>query len=342
MFKTREDYRKAWDNAYQEDSPVPLCVDIELASACNAKCSFCLYGDRDWREEMAEKDWDGQTKKRFMPAEMALRIIDEAAAAGVPSLKFNFRGESTLHPQFSAVIQHASSWRVTNLGTAYRHISGSHIGGSRPAFHDILVNTNGNCPPSAINGLMAATKVMVSLDSMEPETYAKVRVGLSLPKAQATIDALVECGHPDLWVRRVVCQDNKHEDFAKSVYTRWPKGVRVSEHYAFDRNHYANEAVHAEDPSNWERTYCGYPSQRVVIEASGRMVPCCIAWSGELTGGFYPAMSIMDYWNSPWRKKLAQELRAGQFSNEKCRKCTSFMAYKRPERAMVQDVEVAR
>lgn len=338
MYPTRESYRAAWDAAYEKDAPVPLCVDLELASACNARCSFCLYGDRDWYSGMAEKDWDGKAKRRFMPTEMALRIIDECAEAGVPSLKMNFRGESTLHPDYSRILKAAkNSKRWENCGDECECVFED-----GPAFHDILVNTNANCPPAAIDGLMAATKVMVSLDSMDPATYAKVRVGLSLPHAQATVDELVRRGHQDLWVRRVVCQDNKDEDFAGAVYARWPKGVKVSEHYAFDRNHYKNEAVHAEDPSTWERTYCGYPSQRVVIEASGRMVPCCIAWEGELTGGYYPELSIMDYWRSDWRRNLAARLRRGEFQSPKCKGCTSFMAYKRPERAKVQDVEVKR
>ena len=333
MYKTYEEYRIKWDEAYQKDPPIPLNVDIELAALCNAKCSFCLYGDRDWFAGMGEKDWDDKPKRRFMPKEMALQIIGDCAVLGVPALKINFRGESVLHPDYSEILRVARRY-------------GPHGGMGwdwYQAFHEILVNTNGNAPDSAIEGLMAATKVMVSLDSMDPEIYPKVRVGLSLEKAQATIDELVRRGHPDLWVRRVICQDNKHEDFVGAVKKRWPSGVKVSEHYAFDRNHYQNESIHGEDFKKWPRTYCGYPSQRVVIDASGRYVPCCIAWEGEFDKSQekpmrYPETSIKQYWQSEWRKNLANELRAGVFKNDKCKNCTSFMSYARPEREFVKDV----
>jgi molybdenum cofactor biosynthesis enzyme MoaA len=333
-YPTRAAYRAAWQQAFDGEPAVPLNLDVELASACNARCSFCLYGDRDWTEGMAKDDWDGKPKRRFMPAEMALKLIDEAAAFGIPALKTNFRGESTIHPQYSAIMQYAAMKRAND----------QHGGSCRcvklPAFHDILVNTNGNCPDGAIAGLMSATKVMVSLDSMDPAVYPKVRVGLKLERALEVIDELVRRKHPDLWVRRVVCQDNKDEPFAASAKTRWPAGVRISEHYAFDRNHYKNEAVHGEDVSKWPRKYCGYPSQRIVVEASGRYSACCIAWEGEMSGGRYPETSLKDYWTGKWRNEAAAALRKGEFPSDKCKNCTSYMAYDRPERAFVQDVEV--
>ncbi len=317
-YQNRQSYRIAWDEAYTHEPEIPLNVDIELASACNAKCNFCLYGDQDWDQSMRDNDWDGKPKRRFMPKETALQIADECHAIGVPAVKVNFRGESTLHPNFSQIIS-----RFSALG-----------------FHDLLINTNGNCPEAALPGLMCATRVMVSLDSLDPEIYPTIRKGLSLEKAQHTIDALVSYGHPDLWVRRVICKANKDEAFVDKAKARWPKGIKVSEHFAFDRNHYENQEVVTEDHTKWERTYCGYPSQRVVIDASGRFVPCCLAWSGELDGGMrYPKNSIIEYWNSPWRKKLADELRANVFTNSKCKNCTSFMAFKRPEREYVKDVE---
>ena len=116
------------------------------------------------------------------------------------------------------------------------------------------------------------------------------------------------------------------------------EGLKVSEHAVFERNHYSNEALYDDDVSKWPRKYCGYPSQRVVIEASGRYVPCCIAWSGEFDAGYWPKLSIKDYWDSQFRLNLVSELRRGIFKNDKCKSCTSFMAYDRPEREMVQDI----
>lgn len=338
-YTTRAAYRAAWEAAYEKDPDTPLNVDIELASACNARCTFCLYGDRDWVAGMSDKDFDGKPKKRLMPKELAKQIIDECANAGIPSLKFNFRGESLIHPDFGEILEHA--YRKSNCG-AHKSTEDAAQYCLMP-FWDLLSNTNANIPPalweSSISGLMKCTKVMVSLDSMDPEIYPKVRVGLSLDSAIKTINELVCRGHQDLWVRRVVCKANKSEDFAGAVRARWPKGLRVSEHYAFDRNPHYGEQQIVEDVSTWERTFCGYPQQRVVIEASGRYSACCIAWEGELSGGTYPAMSIMEYWNSPWRKKLSQELKSNIFSNAKCQSCTSYLSYKRPERAFVQDVE---
>ena len=328
-YPTRESYRAAWESAYTQDPPIPLNLDIELASTCNAKCSFCLYGDRDWDQSMKEMDWDGKKKKRLMPIEMALCLIDEAAELGIPAIKFNFRGESVLHPGYGAIVKYAK-YRIPPFVTSHNFI-------------DLLANTNGNIPPtnwdSAIRGLMACTKVAVSLDSMDPEIYPKVRIGLSLESAQKTIDELVMRGHPDLWVRRVVCKTNKDEPFVEAVKSRWPTGVKVSEHFAFDRNHYSEQELTGEDHTKWGRTFCGYTAQRVVVEASGRYVPCCIAWAGEFDAGKWPELSLKDYWASEWRRNLTDELRQNIFKNDKCKSCTSFMSYKRPERARVQDVE---
>lgn len=318
------EYRDAWARAEKEDPPIPLNVDIELASACNARCTFCLYGDRDWDERMREKEWDGENKRRLMKTDLALRIIDEAAAIGVPALKFNFRGESLIHSDYGMIVSYAASKNI---------------------FWELLSNTNGNIPPanwnSGILGLMACTKVAVSLDSLDPGIYPKVRIGLSLDSAIRTIDELVRLGHPDLWVRRVVCKSNQSEDFVGSVRRRWPKGLRVSEHFAVDRNHYQEQELTGEDHTTWERQFCGYTAQRAVIESSGRYSACCIAWEGELSGGTYPNMSIMEYWNSPWRRKLTDELRVNVLSSDRCKNCSSFMSFKRPERAFVSDVEGA-
>lgn len=330
-YPNREDYRIAWDKAYEQDPPVPLNIDIELASACNAKCSFCLYGDREWDKSMMQLDWDGKQKKRLMPTALAIELIGKASELGITAVKFNFRGESLMHPDYGMIVKYAEN-QGGYVDSMQRHM-----------FRELLANTNGNIPfsnwDSGISGLMKCTKVMISLDSMDETIYPKIRVGLSLDSAKRTIDELVRLNHPDLWVRRVICKANKEENFVDAVKERWPRGVKVSEHYAFDRNHYQDQELTGEDPATWERTYCGYPSQRIVVEASGRYVPCCIAWGGEFDAGKYPEVSLKEYWESEWRRNLANELRNNVFKNDKCKNCTSFMSYKRPEREFVRDKE---
>jgi len=348
-------YREAWAKAYTIDPPVPLNVDIELASVCNLACPFCFWGEADFNQDMKQILPDGKPKKRLMPTEMALRIIDECAKIGVPALKFNWRGESTIHPEYSKILQYARQQYSVKCGHAGSPHRGREIvnnaGGVgpqdlecafediRPAFHDLLVNTNANCKDSAINGLMAATKVMVSLDSTIPEIYAKMRVNGNLERAIEVIKELIRRGHPNLWVRRVITKDNAHEPFAQNVHNiLGGKGYKVSEHHCVDRS---TDSTHqTNNPDSYERTYCGYPSQRLMVASDGTCYPCCVDYDGTMQMGRFPEQALVEIWNGAPFQNLRRELRANQFKSEACKKCTSWMAYKAPQRNQVQDKEV--
>lgn len=324
IYTTRADYRSAWANATHEDPPVPLNIDIELASICNLACPFCFYGEADWNAEMRQTAADGKPKKRFMPKEMAHQIIVQAESIGVPALKMNWRGESTLHPDYSEILNHA-----------YRKdYDGIFKSG---AFHEILVNTNANCKPEAIAGLMCATKVMVSLDSTIVDTYKKMRKNGDLDTALHTIRTLLKNGHENVWVRRVITKDNATEPFAQNVRQLFGPKVKIAEHFCFDRN--ADEHHQVNDP-RFERTYCGYPSQRMMIASDGTVYPCCVDTDATMPMGKFPEQSLLEIWNGEPFKKLRAELRANVFKSGICQNCESWMAYKAPEREKVQDVEV--
>lgn len=344
MYKTRELYRKAWDAAYTEDPDVPLNVDIELASLCNLACPFCFWGEADFNSQMAKTAEDGKAKKRFMPTEMAIAIIEEAAEIGVPALKFNWRGESTLHPDYSKILQFAATRRKTihmdhkcGVECEYDAEKGYH-NSTIPAFHDLLVNTNANCRDHALDGLMAATKVMVSLDSTIPEVYAKMRVNGNLDRAIEVTRELIRRGHPNLWVRRVMTKDNAHEEFAARVRDIFGPGVKISEHACFDRN--ADEHHQTTDPLRFERTYCGYPSQRMMIASDGNVFPCCVDYDGTMVMGNVLDESMFLIWDGEKFKKLRAELRANKFTSKACQNCTSWMAYQSKNRELVQDREI--
>lgn len=339
MFKTFESYRGAWKNAFTVDPAVPLNIDIELASLCNLACPFCFWGETDFNEQMGKHADDGKPKKRLMPTELAIRLIDEAAAIGVPALKFNWRGESTMHPDYSEILRYAS---VKRADKQYRNPVTHQFDDvvSTEAFYELLVNTNANCKDHAIDGLMAATKVMISLDSCVPETYAKMRVNGRLMRAIEVARALIARGHPNLWIRRVVTRDNRDEAFKINVdVLLGGKGYQVSEHYCVDRSTDSTH-VSTDNPAAYERQYCGYPSQRMMIASDGNVYPCCVDYDGTMPMGKYTGLgdgTLLSIWNGEPFKVLREDLRANRMKSAACRNCTSWMAYAAPQRENVQD-----
>lgn len=339
-YPTYDSYRKAWGDAYTQDPPVPLNVDIELASVCNLACPFCFWGESDFNEDMKQPASDGKPKKRLMPTEMAMSIIDQAAEIGVPALKFNWRGESTIHPDYSKILRYAANiWHRHDGALVHRADPNNAIEYVRPAFHDLLVNTNANCKDAALDGLMAATKVMISLDSTIPEIYAKMRVNGDLNRALDVARELIRRGHPNLWIRRVITKENAHEPFAENVHKiLGGKGYKVSEHHCVDRS--ADSAHQTSNPDQYERTYCGYPSQRLMVASDGTCYPCCVDYDGKMPMGNIQQQPLGEIWMGERFRTLRSELRANIFKSEACKKCTSWMSYKAPQREMVQDREV--
>ena len=104
-FKDRYlDYRKKWtdqpENCFKENIDnknliengiIPLCLDLETAAICDLACPFC------YREYMATPD-------KTINLDFAEKLIKEAGEIGIPSIKFNWRGEPLLFPKLPYLI----------------------------------------------------------------------------------------------------------------------------------------------------------------------------------------------------------------------------------------------
>lgn len=310
-------YRAAWQAASTHDPEVPLCLDLELASLCALRCPFCYWGEAKFRDEMqSEGGSHSPMTRQFMPLDLAWRLIDEAVELGVPSMKFHGRGDGIHHPRYSDIVTYAAG---------------------KGKFLELLINTHGMATPDKIDGLMAASKLMFSLDSTAPERYGRMRVGGRLSNIIWTVHEVLRRGHKNVWVRRVITQENRDEPFVENCKRIFGPQVHVSEHFAFPGR---NESFQdGQDPSQWPRTYCLYPSVRLMCLANGDVVPCCVDWRAEMVVGNVHKQSLREIWNGEPLRQLRQELRANVFKSAICRSCTSFNAYSRPERAYVADVE---
>lgn len=321
-YSTHDSYRRAWNEATKTDPPIPLNVDLELASVCNLRCPSCFIPDPAFEKFISQKSEDGRPLRRLMSKEIAFQIISECADLGVPALKFNWRGESTLHPDYAEIVSYAAN---KNL------------------FIELLANTNANCTDKAVDGLMACTKVMVSLDSLDPDTYLKMRVGGSLARAKEVVNELVKRKHPNLWVRRVLTKLNYQEPFLQQVKTEWGDSVHASQHYCFDRNKtVANEISGCDHDISGERAYCAYPSQRLVIGSTGKVYPCCIDLHETMPVGDMNKQHLIEIWHGSLLRNLRASLRSLNTKtwSKTCLNCESWMSYNKPQRDFVQDIEL--
>ena len=280
---------------------------------------MCYWGDSNFQDAMRSIDFDGGPMKRKMPTDMALRLIDAASKLGVPSMKFHGRGDGIHHNDYSKIVQYARA---------------------KGTFLELLVNTHGNCGPDKIDGLMAADKVMISLDSTDVYTYEKMRAGGRLSKVIWTVAELLRRGHQNVWVRRVITDFNNTETFVENCKKIFGPSIKVSEHFAMNkRNAQRTSAIHGEDESEWPRQYCTYPSVRLMVLASGLVLPCCADWRAELVVGDINKQSLQEIWDGETIKNLRRELRGNLLRADTCKNCSSFMSYDRKERFFVQDRE---
>ncbi len=283
-------YRNCWNNADTVPSPIPLNLDIELSSHCNLKCPFCFLSSPNYN-----------INPQFMSSYLALNIINQAKEIGIPALKFNWRGESTLHPDFNKIICYAR-----DIGN----------------FCDLILNTNGNFNISKIpDGLLALTKIIFSVDSLETRIYNNMRRGGQLSIVLKNIEKLLEVRHPNIWIQRTITKENEAEPFALNVRKLLGDKIKISEHLVFDRVYSFSERL------KYKRVYCKQPSQRLIVSADGKIYPCCVDYNETMPLG--NSTDIMKCWKGWKRKLLIARLKKMPvcFWNKTCKNCMSWCSY---------------
>jgi len=314
----REQYEK-WP-LEQKLSDFPTHLDLELSSACNLHCPMChtVYIE----DPSFKKFKDQRMKESLMDMDLFKKAIDEAVQYGhFHSIKLNYRGESTLHPQIVDFITYAKIKGV----------------------FEIMLNTNGNYNVELNQQMVEAglTWLSISLDAITPETYARVRAGGNFYRAYAS--ALDMC--------RFAEDVNCHVSFVKqklnyeeiddflNFWNKMPlKKILISDVYnpgeliknenAFTTLNY-RRSEHFTCPQLW---------QRILMFNDGRMFPCCHAFEApdDLFLGNFQDVSIHEAWHSDKFQKLRDIHVNGSYQNiGTCYRC----AYpKRPVELSIDNI----
>lgn len=178
----------------------PNRVTVELTNACNLKCPMCPRHFMDGH--MGYMAWD-----------MYVKIIDEMSAhLGTAMVPF-FRGESMLHPKFIEMMAYA---KKKGVGPIQYTTNATRM---KPKFARALVD-------------LKIDFVSFSVDSIDPEKYAAIRINGKLEETLANIDyfckykAEQNSAFPEVQVS--VVKTKQTEDSIKQFVDFWtPKVDRV-------------------------------------------------------------------------------------------------------------------
>lgn len=264
----------------------PVIAMIEPTRRCNLSCPMCPVGS------------NRTYKTQDMPLERFRKVIGEMGPFLVHLMLHNY-GESFLHGDIYRMIEYAK----------------------KEGIPDVNVSTNGHfLDPSRLadSGL---DEIMISLDGITQESYAKYRQGGKLEKVLGNIRGLCEekkkrpGEKPLMELQFIIMKHNQDEmeGFRKlaaelgadrirfKTFNLQMSGPEAAEtgleflptHGAYTRYEDKHGRVLKR---HLEENRCRWPWERVVINSDGHVVPCCNDFNTAYSMGNIFEQSFRDIW----------------------------------------------
>jgi radical SAM protein with 4Fe4S-binding SPASM domain len=299
-------YRFKYVNATWLNLAKPVDVSLELSSFCTNSCGYCYHGDPKTLP----------FTRGHMPLQLAGKILKESAELGVHSIKTNFRGESTMNPNFYAITRVAKEFA------------------SGATFIDRITNSNFNFRlerEDIFQGLCFQTKVKISFDSFIKDIFERQRKG---SKYEATLANITKFyNYPgrknEMVIQAVRTTLNANEDLEKEIKSRWPSAIVSIRDCVEGRvNKDLSETVTKKrDEEN--RQSCIQAHARLMIHHDGRVAVCCPDIKGKLIIGDAKTEHIGQIWKSKKAYEIRKSLKdKTAFKEDPCKTCSSFESYK--------------
>lgn len=287
----------------------PVDVSLELASKCNMRCGYCYHNDKATLP----------FQLGIMEASTAKLIISDAAAFGVHSLKFNWKGESTLNPAYTSITSYAKSL----------------AGGT--TFIDRLANSNFKIPRAIredrFQGLANLTKVKISYDSFRKEVFESQRLGGNHDLTTENIHLFYN--HPEriksetqMVIQAVRTKLNKDEDIAHECKKRWPEAqISIRDMVEGRVEKDLDDLTHKKRDAS-ERQSCIQAHVRLIFNWKGEAYPCCPDVGEKLKLGDIWKQSMTEIFNGAPACGLRYRLKNKKaFLYDPCKNCSSFESY---------------
>ena len=297
-------------------------VYIEITNACNLRCSFCPSSD-------CGHEAGSGSSHTFMPSALFKKCIAGAVEAGIENVYLHVLGEPTLHPGFALFLREVKAAgltaTLTTNGTTIRRVA-----------HHIL-----NCP--AVRQANFSTHAYAELppdDAREhlgdvldfcrialiarPDMYINLRLWnigaatagdwneFAISRINETFNTQVAPGN--------FCSRHKSFPIAGRLY--------LHEDSRFEWPGMSPQAENSRDPQQIVRGTCHALDTHVAILHDGRVVACCLDYSGQITLGNIADQSLPEIINSPTARNIREGFEKHELRHPFCQSCSYCKRFK--------------
>jgi len=306
-------YKSNDTNVQTLDSPVlpklknfPERVTIELTNRCNLACTMCP-------RHLMEGNLGSMSFDLFK------KIIDEISGYKPVALIPFMRGESMLHRDFIPMMEYAKS---KDIGP-------------------IQIATNASMMKKEIAEALVDLEidfVSFSIDSIDPETYAEIRVHGKLEKVLANIEHFINYRAkkksvlPEIQVS--VVKTGQNQDQVDGFVKHWQGKVdriRVFEQHTSDGNFGSIGTL--KDKFKFDRRLpCHKVFNEISIYWNGEIALCCHDWDRKNSIGNVSENSIAEIWKNKRYEWIRLTHTDQPDKMEKlCKNCDQWKAFYLPQ-----------
>ena len=274
---------------------IPLCIDLEVAAVCDLACPHC------YRQYIATPD-------KIMKADLVYKLIDQAAEIGVPSMKFNWRGEPLLHPELPKFIKYAKEKGVletiinTNATMLNEKVANrlldsgldiliySFDGGSKKTYEKMRPGRfQDNKFEDVYNNIKNFYKIRKDRNLKFPRTKIQMVLTNETYVEKDNFFRLFENLVDDISTKQYTERGANFDDVGSDI-----KEIILKKKYDVKKNEVFMRDIKGNIFSSKKRLPCEQPFQRMLITYDGRVSMCCYDWGSMHPIGYVSEETFKD------------------------------------------------
>ena len=302
-------------------------VYIEITDVCNLNCSFCPCGKAvSQTSTISPQNTASKKPCEFMSTELFERCIAEASTVA-ENVYFHVLGEPTLHPGFGLFLKRLEQTplklNLTTNGTTIARVSERLL--KSPAVRQVNISTHAYAElpqEPALAHLQDVLDFCKMANAVRPDMYINLRlwnVGdatsnswneTMLAKVNEAFGTNVELGQ--------FCSRHKSFNVTGRIYLHqdsrfeWPEQLRIqNSEFRIDNS-----------KKNYIQGTCRALDTHVAILHDGRVVACCLDYSGQITLGNIADQSLAEILETPLARNLREGFDKHELRHPFCQNCT--------------------